>query len=172
MKTSFAKLRQRGYGLIEVILAIAITLGLIVGGIVLFNQSQIASNTTDASRAIVSISSESRALYRTAPDFTGLDADQLIAAGAIAANLVVNDGTNDSVVLPYQGTLTVAASSTDPLTFDITVDWGTDPSSNAQALCTRLSAPTSEGGVGPLGTGYSVTDSDCTDGTLVANFVR
>ena len=174
MKTTFAKIRQRGYGLIEVILAIAITLGLIVGGIVLFNQSQLASNTTDASRAIVSVSSEARALYRTAPDFTNLDADQLIAAGAIAANLVVANGSVNTVVLPYEGEMVVNANATDARQFDIVVDWGSAPSSNASALCTRLSAPTSPGGVGPLGTGYVVDTSatDCAAGNLTATFSR
>ncbi|MEP3670777.1 MAG: hypothetical protein ABJN42_29110 [Roseibium sp.] len=170
MKKTFAKMRQRGYGLIEVILAIAITLGLIVGGIVLFNQSQLASNTTDASRAIVSISSESRALYRTAPDFSNLTGAELMEAGAVAANLIVGEEGSEAIILPYEGTVTVGPNATEPREFDVSVAWDAT-NDNARALCTRLAAEVSPGGVGPLGTGYTATN-DCVNGNLTATFTR
>ena len=68
-------------------------LGLIVGGIVFYNQANTASTTNDAARNINAMASEIRSLYNDRAAFTGLDAETLIRAGAIPANLVNANGT-------------------------------------------------------------------------------
>jgi hypothetical protein len=85
---TFARAARRGVTLIEAILFISIALGLIVGGIVFYNQATTASTTNDAARNINAMASEIRSLYNGQADFTGLDATTLINAGAVPANLV------------------------------------------------------------------------------------
>ena len=58
-------LRTRGFTLIEITLVLAVGLGLIVGGLMFFQQAQTSSEVTDKTRALVSISSEVRAQYRS-----------------------------------------------------------------------------------------------------------
>ena len=90
---TFARAARRGVTLIEAILFISIALGLIVGGIVFYNQANTASTTNDAARNINAMASEIRSLYNDRAAFTGLDAQTLISAGAIPANLVNANGT-------------------------------------------------------------------------------
>ena len=85
---TLARAARRGVTLIEAILFISIALGLIVGGIVFYNQANTASTTNDAARNINAMASEIRSLYNDRAAFTGLDAQTLIRAGAIPANLV------------------------------------------------------------------------------------
>ena len=82
--------RKRGVTLIEAVLFISIALGLIVGGIVFFQQASTAQRTNDAVRTISGIASEVRAMYQSATDFNGISQSTLIAAGAVPSN-VVND---------------------------------------------------------------------------------
>lgn len=90
---TLARAARRGVTLIEAILFISIALGLIVGGIVFYNQANTASTTNDAARNINAMASEIRSLYNDRAAFTGLDAQTLIRAGAIPANLVNANGT-------------------------------------------------------------------------------
>lgn len=170
--------RQRGFAMTEVILAIVIAVAGIVGGIVLFGNAQLGMNTSDASRAAVNISSEARALKRTAPSFAAdaasgsaaLSAATLVAAGGVSPNLL--EGT--TIVLPYDGTVALAPNATDNQTFDMTLTWA--PGSKASALCSRLAQPPQNGGVGPMGTDYVIAAAtDCANTTnpvLVATYRR
>lgn len=65
----FNAIRKRGFTLIEITLVLAVGLGLIVGGLMFFQQAQSGSEVTDKTRAMVSVSSEIRAQYRTAAQF-------------------------------------------------------------------------------------------------------
>lgn len=164
--------RQRGFAMTEVILAIVIAVAGIVGGIVLFGNAQLGMNTSDASRAAVNISSETRALKRTAASFAGIDERQLIAAGGVSPNLLTP--AKDAIVLPYDGTVTILPNATDTQTFDMTLTW--DAGSKASALCSRLAQIPQNGGVGPMGTDYVIDAStDCANATnpiLVATYKR
>ena len=170
LKTSAAAFntkRERGFAMTEVILAIVIGVGLIVGGIVAFGNAQLSSNFSDASRALVSVSSETRAYNRTAADFNAASEATLISAGAVSRNLlndVDGDGTVD-IALPYDGVVTVAMNGTNSQEFDVTVTW--PDTDKANALCSRLAAPVQDGGVGPMGTDYRV-GTCAADGTNVA----
>jgi hypothetical protein len=84
--------RKRGVTLIEAVLFISIALGIIVGGLVFFQQASLAQRTSDAVRTISSISSETRAMYQTETDFAGVAPAVLIAAGAVPSNIVNADG--------------------------------------------------------------------------------
>lgn len=68
-------IRQRGYDLLQISLGIAITLGLMVGGLMLFNQVQASSELSEKTRVAVAVSSEVRAQYRTAADYSALSSD-------------------------------------------------------------------------------------------------
>ena len=85
---TLARAARRGVTLIEAILFISIALGLIVGGIVFYNQANTASTTNEAARTINAMASEIRALYSSSAAFTNLDAQTLIRAGGVPSNLV------------------------------------------------------------------------------------
>lgn len=80
--------RKRGVTLIEAVLFISIALGLIVGGIVFFQQASTAQRTNDAVRNISGIASEVRALYSSQQTFAGLTEATLIDAGAVPSNII------------------------------------------------------------------------------------
>jgi type II secretory pathway pseudopilin PulG len=147
--------RKRGVTLIEAVLFISIALGLIVGGLVFFQQASLAQRTADAVRTISAIASETRALYQTSQDFSGVTAEVLINAGAVPSNIVNADGV--SLQNEWGGDANLAAS----VAFNTWVG-GTAPSANdaftitytelPQAACVRLGTLES-GGTGPVGSG-------------------
>lgn len=134
--------RERGISLIEGVLYLVIALAVIVGGIVFFQQAQLSSNVTDTSRALVSISSETRGLYRNQRTF-GANQDDLtpalLKAGAVPSNFRDGDG---NIVHPFGGNISVEAYQE---TFAVILD-GLD-----EEACARL-APVGEGGQGSAGT--------------------
>ncbi|MFG6083446.1 prepilin-type N-terminal cleavage/methylation domain-containing protein [Paracoccus litorisediminis] len=73
--------RKRGFTLIEIVLVLAVGLGLIVGGIIFYKQASAASEVNDKTRAIVSAVSEVRAQTRTQAD-TYVIADATVKAAA------------------------------------------------------------------------------------------
>lgn len=161
---AFTTKRERGFAMTEVILAIVIGVGLIVGGIVAFGNAQLSSNFSDASRALVSVSSETRAYWRNDANFNTANEQTLINAGAVSKNLLVDldaDGAVD-IALPYDGQVTVAVNGANDQEFDVTVTWA--EGSKASALCARLGAPIIDGGIGPMGTDYRVA-STCAGAT-------
>jgi type II secretory pathway pseudopilin PulG len=88
MASGIRSARKRGVTLIEAVLFISIALGLIVGGLVFFQQASLAQRTADAVRNVSSMASETRALYRAQSDFTGISKGVLINAGAVPSNIV------------------------------------------------------------------------------------
>ncbi|MGA1269711.1 MAG: type 4 pilus major pilin [Gemmobacter sp.] len=141
---TLARAARRGVTLIEAILFISIALGLIVGGIVFYNQANTASTTNEAARTINAMASEIRALYRDRADFTGLDAATLVRAGGVPSNLVNGTTINNEFA---GGTYTL----------------GVDPDNNNQffiqsnlipdSVCARLGVIS--GGQGVVGTGIA-----------------
>jgi hypothetical protein len=82
------KARRRGVTLIEAVLFISIALGLIVGGLVFFQQASLAQRTADAVRNISALASETRALYQSSTYFDGATESVLINAGAVPSNII------------------------------------------------------------------------------------
>ena len=83
MTTFTAHNARRGVTLIEAVLFIAVALGLIVGGLVAFQQAQLAARTNQAARSLSAIASEVRSQYRTQPDFVGVSTAVLIGARGV-----------------------------------------------------------------------------------------
>lgn len=150
MQTFIHQKARRGVTLIEAVLFISIALGLIVGGLVFFQQAALAARTNDAIRSISGLASEVRAAYRTAPNFNGLDDSVLINAGAVPSSQINADGdgfTNEwgqvATVGPNVGG--TPEGSNDDQFFEIEYE------NIPVAACTRLSSATA--GNGPIGPG-------------------
>jgi type II secretory pathway pseudopilin PulG len=149
--------RKRGVTLIEAVLFISIALGIIVGGLVFFQQASLAQRTSDAVRTISSISSETRAMYQTETDFAGVAPNVLIAAGAVPSNIVNADGAtlqNEwggvadlSAYVNASGVL--SGNTNEPANNEAFVIEYTDI---PQAACVRLGT-VEEGGTSPIGSG-------------------
>jgi len=139
---TLARAARRGVTLIEAILFISIALGLIVGGIVFYNQANTASTTNDAARNINAMASEIRSLYNDRADFDGLDAQTLIRAGAIPANLVNGTTINNEFA---GGSYTVGEDPANANQFFI--------QSNAipDSVCSRLGVFTGTQGIAGTG---------------------
>ena len=153
---------RRGVTLIEAVLFISIALGLIVGGLVFFQQASLAARTNDAVRSISSFASEIRAAYRTQDSFSGLTAAVLINSGAVPPGMLNADGTgivnewNQTAIIRgnlaginsvYSGTTGggVIGDATQAQYFEI------EYTNIPVAACTRLA--TSNTGSGPIGPG-------------------
>lgn len=162
MRLSTNKKARRGVTLIEAVLFISIALGLIVGGLVFFQQASLAARTNDAVRSISSIASEVRAAYRTQDSFAGLEPPVLIASGAVPSSQIVADADgsgpltapgivnewNQAVgVAPSPATLVGFPTATNVLDRFFEITYNNIP----EAACTRLA--TASDGNGPIGPG-------------------
>ena len=153
---------RRGVTLIEAVLFISIALGLIVGGLVFFQQASLAARINDAVRSLSGMASETRAAYRTQQTFAGLTETVLISSGAVPSsqvrvnpvagagegatafpNIIVNEWNNRVTIRPNAAA--TPAGSTVNQFLEITY---TDI---PVAACTRLATAT--GGNGPIGPG-------------------
>ena len=136
--------RKRGVTLIEAVLFISIALGLIVGGLVFFQQANLAQRSNDAVRTVSSLASEARALYRTQQSFEDLEARVLIGAGAVPQSIVNgnqfrNEWGGDAAIF---GTNAAGAVGADDFFTVVYIDIPAE-------ACTRLA--TLNNGSGPVG---------------------
>ena len=155
---------RRGVTLIEAVLFISIALGLIVGGLVFFQQASLAARTNDAVRSLSSIASETRAAYRTQDSFDGLNESVLISSGAVPTSQINTTPDPDEIVSEWNTRVDVDPSPVSlhatPGSFDPVVS-ATDAPANKfftityndipEAACTRLT--TASDGNGPIGPG-------------------
>lgn len=129
--------RQRGVSMIEGILYAVFALSIVAGGIVLFQSLQLSNRVTDASRGLVAISSETRALNQNARSFgasgTSLNA-ALVNAGAVPSNFQDNAGTG--IRHPWNGAVNVTAEDQ-----EFTIELVAVPS----AACARISTVDARG---------------------------
>ena len=152
------RLDERGATLIEAVLFTVIALGLVIGGIVFFEQASMSARTNEAVRMMASLQSQVRALFQSQPNFgTANIGDLLISANAVPSamqNDADNDGTNDSLVNAFGGDVTVTGA-TDQFEIELT-----DVPVN---VCTRM-VPFDELGNGVIGTGIAeISDGTDTD---------
>jgi type II secretory pathway pseudopilin PulG len=99
-------LLRRGVTLIEAVLFIAVALTLIVGGLVFYQQAQVARQTQETVRLVRSLVAESRAIYRAAPPTGQTDlVPVLIASGAVPARYI--DTTSNRIVSPWGGDISI-----------------------------------------------------------------
>lgn len=139
------RLLQRGVGLIEATLFVVISLGLVVGGTVFFQQTSEAARVNDAVQSIVSIQSGVRSLYVAEANFgaAGSDlAEAVITSGSVTPNMVLPDG---SIEHQWGGAVSITGY---PKTF--VVDYQEVP----RSACVRL-APYSAAGTGAAGNGIA-----------------
>ncbi len=152
------KSAERGATLIEAVLFTVIALGIISGGVVLYEQASRSSRTNETVRMLTSLQSQVRALFQSQSNFGTSDmASVLIAANAVPSSLQKDsnsDGDNDSLVSPFGTTVTVtgARQNFTVEVEDVSVD-----------ICSRVVAFDSTGN-GTVGTGIvSVSDGTDTD---------
>ena len=141
------KLAKRGFTLIETVLVLAIGLGLIVGGIVFFQQAQASSDLTDKTRSAVGISSEVRSQYRTAANFGAADAD------------IKEDVMTSSSIPEAQFNNVAIAVGADPQEFVLTF------SALNEKVCNRMASS-------DLGPNSASDDADCANGNLAVTYSR
>lgn len=149
---------ERGATLIEAVLFTVVALGLITGGVVLYEQASNSSRNNDVIRMIASLQSQVRALHQSQSDFGTADmADLLIASNAVPSSLQTDtdsDGDNDAIVSPLGGDVTVTGA-----TENFTIEVEDVP----VGICSRILAFDAAGN-GTIGTGIvSVTDGTATD---------
>ena len=144
MNPSFAhRLRKRGFTLMETVLVIAVGLGLLIGGIIFYQQAQASSDQTDKTRAAVALSSEVRAQYRTAANFgTGALTTAVQAASSLPTSMF-----NNTVITGAGNNFTIAFSGLPP------------------KVCTRMAANPADLGSGP-------PTAACAAGVLTVTYPR
>lgn len=149
---------ERGATLIEAVLFTVIALGLVSGGVVLYEQALKSSRTNETVRMLTSLQSQVRALFQSQSDFGTADlATILIATNAIPSSSqqdTNNDGDNDAIASPFSSTVTVTGA-----TANFTVEVEDMPVD----ICSRVVAFDAAGN-GIVGTGIvSVSDGTATD---------
>jgi hypothetical protein len=104
------KTRRRGVTLTEAVLFIAIALGLIVAGLVFFQQASLASRMSTQTRLLSALVSETRAIYQLESNFDTVTtapidiAPVLVAAGAVPpSNIRRNPGVGQSPIIDAWG---------------------------------------------------------------------
>lgn len=154
MQMELDKRARRGVTLIEAVLFISIALGLIVGGLVFFQQASLAARTNDAVRSLSSIASETRAAYRTQDNFAGLTPNVLIASGAVPSSQISGGG----IVNEWNQPVTIGPSAAALPVFTGATNTGLENrffeivyTNVPEAACTRLA--TASDGNGPIGPG-------------------
>jgi len=149
---------ERGATLIEAALFTVIALGIVIGGIVFFEQASNSARANDLVRTMAGLQSQVKALFQTQSSYgTAALTTVLISANAVPASMLDDaddDGTNDSIVNAFGGVVTVTGAGRQ-FTINLTkvpVD-----------VCTRV-VPFDEGGNGLIGNGIaSVSDGTDTD---------
>ena len=154
VQPALGRAARRGVTLIEAVLYIAVALGLIVGGLVFYQQASRAAQWQDVRRGIEAVNSEVRALYQVTkwnnqvglwnqPNSNAGESltKTLIAMGSVPAEMISSNGRQ--IVLAHDGWLQIyhAQDPDDPTLFNIVMTITKVP----QWLCTRL-LPTTKNG--------------------------
>lgn len=177
-----AQSRKRGFSMSDVMLGLIIVL---VGTAVLYGVFTIAQRQNakgTASRVASMAASEARLLFRNRANFTGLNAETLINAGAIPVDSIGGTDADPEIILPFGGTVEYAVG-TDVNTFTATVLFD-ENNGNSRSLCTYLSSgqTLTTGGTitsnpiisGPMGSEYRIGTVSCgaDDPTFTVGYER
>lgn len=164
--------RQRAYGLIDVILASVLLLGALAGIIVIFTNASLTQSATRTAQAITTMTSEVRAIYKSHGDFTDLGASydagtaKVIRMEVAPEDLILTNESGSEIQTDFGGDSRIKFRTNpgNPAFFDVEI------SNIPQSACVRLSLE-SEGPTGPLGDDYEIV-ADCSDLStpLVATF--
>lgn len=85
-----ARLRKSGFTMMETVLVVAAGLGLLVGGVIFYQQAKSTQVVADKTRAFNAISSEIRSQYDKKVDYTGLSKASLEATSMLPALMLRN----------------------------------------------------------------------------------
>ena len=156
--TGLAAMRERGATLIEVALFTVIALGIVIGGIVFFEQASTSAKTTESVRSRASLQYQIRSIFQSQTSFGTADLTALlITSKAIPASMLADtnsDGDFDAIVNEFGGTVTVTGATSQ---FKIAL------SKLPIDVCSRM-VPFDSTGSGIIGTGIaSVSDGTATD---------
>ncbi len=160
--------RKRGADMTQALLYAAFAIVVLISVLAMYQVVTLNSNKTTAARTVSTAAQEARTLFRNSVNFTGLDNEMLIQAGAVPTDAI--SGT-ETITLPYQGTVAFAptAAGADEGKFQATVTLS--PTRGGRALCTFLSSgAASEVITGPMGAEYKLASTpakacDATTGT-------
>ncbi|MCY4542196.1 MAG: type 4 pilus major pilin [Rhodobacteraceae bacterium] len=153
-----AAMHERGATLIEVALFTVIALGIVIGGIVFFEQASTSAKTTESVRTLASLQYQVRSIFQSQTSFGTADlTDLIITSKAVPTNMLADtdsDGDADAIMNEFGGTVT-ATGATNQFKIALTripVD-----------VCSRI-VPFDSTGAGLIGTGIaSVSDGTATD---------
>ncbi|MDE0303325.1 MAG: type 4 pilus major pilin [Albidovulum sp.] len=154
----FTDNRERGATLIEAVLFSVIALGLVIGGIVFFEQASLSSRTNEAIRLMASLPSQIRALYQSQSSFGTDDiGGLLISSKAVPVSMLEDtdsDSDFDEINNMFGGTVTATGAGS-----QFTIELSNVP----VEVCSRM-APFDSSGSGTIGTGIaSISDGTDTD---------
>ena len=149
---------ERGATLIEAVLFTVIALGVIIGGVVFFEQASLSAKTNSTIRLMSSLQSQVRSLFQSQADFGTADmVALLIASNAVPSSLQSDtdaDNIPDAIVSNMGGDVTITGA-----TRQFTMEIEDIP----VEVCSRI-LPFDDLGNGVIGTGIvSVTDGTDTD---------
>lgn len=159
-----AAVRSRGFGLIEVILGIAVTMGLIVGGILVYTQASISMATQETTRLAHGLGASVQGLVQNirASDRArvGLKSDDLLVGTGLPVieNSEFLQNREKAIRLPYGGELAISCVGPEFMLMDIIF-----PNNfMGNRLCQRLAFSNDEDdATGVLGGNFRVSKSAC-----------
>jgi hypothetical protein len=150
--------RRRAVTLIEAVLFISIALGLIIGGLVFYQQANTARQTQETLRLVSALVAEARSLTRNSGEVTGNLGIVLHAAGAVPSSAW--DEAAQHVTSPWGGTIEILAQDADIPGTLIRVTFvdmaGLDPI--PKEVCSRIVVFDAETGSGALGNGIAYVE--------------
>jgi hypothetical protein len=152
---------QRGYGLLDVVLAAVLLLGALAGIIVLFNNASLVQSSTRTAQAVTTTTSEIKAMFRVQGDFSDLGADfdtgtaRVIRMGIVPEDLIITTQDGSEIMTDFAGDSRIRfrTNPANPAFFDVEI------SNVPRSACIRLSLE-NNGVTGPLGQNYEVV-ADC-----------
>lgn len=142
--------RQKGYGLIEIAMGLAIAALLVAGAMMYFSNASTAQATNDAMSEMGALQQVTRSLYSGQPNYNGLTDTLIAGSKQIPAKYVNVAGTG--LTSSFRGPVTVASFNTDQ-NFQITL------TNVPQQACNKMATT-------DLGTG--MVDLTINGGTAVA----
>lgn len=106
---------QLGVTMFELILVVAVSMAVVIGGLVLYNKWKAEHRITDATQGVSQLASNIKSLYTADADYTGLTNQTAINANAVPSDLLWGEQQNQEIVTPWytgaagdQATITLA----------------------------------------------------------------
>lgn len=164
MKRLTSPTRKRGADMTQALLYAAFAIIVLIAVLGMYQVVMMSNNKTTATRTMTMLSNEGRVLYPVYDATVGPSAQRLIDAGAVPTDAIQGETPNQTIKLPYQGTVRIESTSfvNRGGIFQAVIEF-TGNSRNSRALCTYLASGDPEGSGstidnGPLGSNYVVSN--------------